>query len=467
MNIPKLRRVAALSASLVWALLIASCVRVAPKRRQGWRPSRPRAQVQTAKRLWASLGLVASLLSLGCAPSFPAGSRAVLPIRDPLLRPDPSVLVTLPGGEGPWSVWMYPDSGVPMVGALLSPALVARLGPHYSDWCVTLVAFGFAPWEVGRMGLLSSLALGDLVVRDVPATVVRLNRATNASGILGQGILGHAPWEIDWDRGTLTLGATPWPEGHDVIVVPLRRRWSQDIVTLQVDGHPIELALDTGAPVSMIAADTARDAGLSEHVVDRRIHSAKAVSGDASLGPLGLGRIDFVSFHHSLPAHGVLGLDVLSRYRIQVVPGERLALRPRGDPWDSAPERIARWLWTRACPTPGCLRAHLEPVGDDVRLVFSFEVDVPQPVALLLGCRAADPAGSRLPTLFERRSSGQTRALAHPIFLRVASAVKDQAVETMVAGLSRAQCRDVSVLDVMPTTLDNLSVRAVSTDIMF
>src|SRR5262249_40146591 len=155
--------------------------------------------------LWASLGLVASLLSLGCAPRFPAGSPAVvLPIRDPIIEPDPSVLATLPGGEGPWSAWMYVDSGDP-TSALLPPASVARLGPHYADWCVTPVPFSFHPWQVGRLGLLSSLALGDLVVRDVPVVVTRLDHPYFHSGILGQGILGHAPWEIDWDRGTLTL----------------------------------------------------------------------------------------------------------------------------------------------------------------------------------------------------------------------------------------------------------------------
>jgi hypothetical protein len=428
--------------------------------------------LQKAKRLWGCLGLVASLLSPGCAPRFPAGAPAtVLPIADPLLNPNPSVLVTLPGGEGPWSAWMYPDSGVPL-SALLLPASVARLGPHYSDWCVTLVPFGFGPWQVGRVGLLSSLTLGDLVVRDVPVTVIAELNPSFRSGILGQGILGHAPWEIDWDRGTLTLGATPWPEGSDAIVVPLRRLLGWDIVTVQVDGHPIELALDTAMDVSVIPADTARDAGLIVHAVDRPNHpTGKEISGEVALGPLRLGRIDFRSYSHLLTRYGVLGLDVLSRYRIQVVPGERLALRPRGDSWESAKERIARWPWTRACPSLGCLRARLDPVGDDARLVLSFEVDVPHPVALLLGCREADATGSHLPTLSERRSSGRTRAPAHHILLRVASAVKDQAVETMVKGgslwLSNTRCREISVLDVMPASRDSIAGGAVAADIMF
>src|SRR5262249_54453402 len=157
----------------------------------------------------------------------------------------------LPGGERPWSTWMYVDSGVPW-SVLLPPVSVARLGPHYADWCVTVVPFGFKSWQVGSLGLLSSLTLGDLMVRDVPVTVTRLDGAMSRPGYLGQGILDHAPWEIDWDRGTLTLGATPWPEGPDMIVVPLRRRLGKDMVTVQVDGHPIELELDTGSSLSVI-----------------------------------------------------------------------------------------------------------------------------------------------------------------------------------------------------------------------
>jgi hypothetical protein len=367
---------------------------------------------------------------------------------------------------------MYPDSGVPVEGALLPPASVARLGPHYADWCVMPVPFGLGPWQVGRAGLLSSLVLGDLVVRDVPVIMTRLDNRRFRSGILGQAILGHAPWEIDWDRGTLTLGATPWPEGPGVIVLPLRRRWGLDVVTLQVDGHPIEMILDTALDYSIIPAETAMNAGLSVHTVDRRHHPAgEMISGDAALGPLPLGHIDFVSFPHHLHGYGLLGLDVLSRYRIQVVPGVRLALRPRGDPWESAPQRIARWPWTRGCPTLGCLRARVEPVGNDARLLFSFEVDVPEPVELLLGCREADPAGSRLLTFSEHITSGPRTVPASHMSLRVASAVKDQARETMVfAGnrwLTRTQCREISVLDVVPISLDSIPGGVVFADLEY
>jgi gag-polyprotein putative aspartyl protease len=431
--------------------------------------------MQKTKRLVASLGLVASLLSLRCVPRavFPEGSPAVvLPLRDPLLVPDPSVLATLPGRDGPWSAWMYSDSGDPEDGAILPRASVARLGPAYVDRGATRIPWIWVREEDARWGLLSSLALGDLVMRDVPVRVTGLDLTHSPSGILGQAVLGHAPWEIDWDRGTLTLGATPWPDAPDAIVVPLRRRKDMDVVTVQVDGHPVEMVVDTGAPFSVIPADIARDAGLSVHDVDRRHHPAgQEVSGDAVLGPLRLGRIDFASVPHVPVGYGLLGLDVLSRYRIQVVPGERLALRPRGDPWESAPQRIARWPWTRACRSLGCIRARLEPVGDDARLAFSFEVDVPHPVGLLLGCREADPAGSRLPTMSERATSGRSSGPAYHISLRVASAVKDQAVETLMLGgnqwLSRTGCREISVLDVVPISLDKIPGGAVFAALMF
>ena len=156
----------------------------------------------------------------------------------------------------------------------------------------------------------------------------------------------------------------------------------------------------------------------------------------------------------------------MSRYRIQIIPGKRLALRPRGsDTWASARERIARWPWTRACPSVGCLRARLEPAGNDARLVFSFEVDLPHPVTLLLGCREADPVGSYLPTVSERITTGRftTSRAGGPrdhIYLHVASAVKDQTLEAMVPEgnrwLSRTGCREISVLDVMPITMQQL-----------
>ena len=282
--------------------------------------------MQKTKRRLASLGLVASLLLLGCAPIFPAWPTAVvLPIRDPILDPDPSVPVTLPGRDGPWSAWMFVDTGVPDA-ALLPSASVDRLERHYADRFVLPIQFFQAPVQIAREGLLSSLTLGDLVVRDVPVSVTGLDHPKFHSGMLGQGILGHAPWEIDWDRGTLALGATPWPEGPDTTVVPLRRAWGYDVVTVQVDGHPVEMILDTGNEVSVIPADTARDVGLSVHaVVDRRTHVMDNVtSGDAALGPLRLGRIDFGSIPHLWLGYGLLGLDVLSRYRIQIVPGKRL-----------------------------------------------------------------------------------------------------------------------------------------------
>jgi hypothetical protein len=337
---------------------------------------------------------------------------------------------------------------------------------------VTPVPFGIIPWQVGRAGLLSSLALGDLVVRDVPVIVTRLDNSRYHAGILGQAILGHAPWEIDWDRGTLTLGATPWPEGPDTIVVPVRRRWGLDVVTVQVGGHPISMALDTGAEASYIPPDTARDAGLSVRAVDRPHHPPEdVIPGDAALGPLPLGRIDFQPAPHIPLGYGLLGLDVLSRYDIQVVPGERLALRPRGDPWETAPARIARWPWTRACRTLGCVRAHVEPAGDEPKVVFSFEVDVPHPVVVALGCRQADPVGAHVLSFSERVSSGRASGPWYHIAVRVPSAAKDQVGEAVVFGgsgwLARTGCRDLSVLDVVPSSQDEPSGGAGPSAVVF
>jgi hypothetical protein len=55
--------------------------------------------------------------------------------------------------------------------------------------------------------------------------------------------------------------------------------------------------------------------------------------------------------------------------------------------------------------------------------------------------------------------------------LRVASTVKDQAVEAMVqggsAGLGRTRCREISALDVVPISPDKAAGGAVSADLFF
>jgi hypothetical protein len=167
----------------------------------------------------------------------------------------------------------------------------------------------------------------------------------------------------------------------------------------------------------------------------------------------------------------MLGLDVLSRYDIQVVPGERLALRPRGDPWETAPARIARWPWTRACRTLGCVRAHVEPAGDEPKVVFSFEVDVPHPVVVALGCRQADPVGAHVLSFSERVSSGRASGPWYHIAVRVPSAAKDQVGEAVVFGgsgwLARTGCRDLSVLDVVPSSQDEPSGGAGPSAVVF
>lgn len=446
-----------------------SGVLTANENRESDRRRRPRR----AKGL--GLGLVASLCSLGCAPRpiFPEEAKVVvLPLRAPLVSPEPSVLVTLPGREGPWSAWMFVDTGVPD-SVILTPASSARLGlPQYVDRGETQVQIFNQPVQSAREGVLSNLQLGDLVVRNVPVMVTHLDNPRFRSGIVGQGVLGHAPWEIDWDRGTLTLGARPWPDEPGTIVVPVARLDGGDVVTVEIDGKPIPMELDTGTNVSVIPVEVAQAAGLSMYDVDRRRHTTgKQISGDTVLGPVRLGRIDFPSTSNHNLDFGLLGLDVLSRYSIQVIPGERLALRPRGDSWDTAPQRIARWPWTRACSSMGCLKARLEPVGNDARLVFSFEVDVPYPVELLLGCREADPVGSHLVTVSERLSSGRASGPTYHLSLRVASAAKDQPLETMVpAGnrwLSRTRCPQPSVLDVMPLRAEQIAPGTVSTELMF
>src|SRR5262249_9727273 len=158
----------------------------------------------------------------------------------------------------------------------------------------------------------------------------------------------------------------------------------------------------TGANISVIQADTARDVGLSVHVVaDRRTHIVdKVTSGDAALGALRLGRIHFQAAPHNWPGSRVLRPCVVGPARVPGCPGGRRCRR-------AARGRGAGGRWRPACPAGGAPGARVERAGSDARLVFPFEVAPPHPVTMLLGCREADPVGSHLPTVSERITTGR------------------------------------------------------------
>jgi hypothetical protein len=206
-------------------------------------------------------------------------------------------------------------------------------------------------------------------------------------------------------------------------------------------------------------------AGLPSRETDGRTNFAamsfavrRVFSGDTVLGSLRLGRASFAALPGIDSRYGLLGFSLLARYRIQVVPGERLALRPRGDLWETAPQRIARWPWARGCEHLGCIQAHIERTGDAVELALSFDVDHPHPTGWLLGCHAWDAAGRPLRTMTEQiTSGGPIPGMAGTVAVTLPMGVKkNQIVRPPLLADARWKsamgylCRDLDVLEVTP-----------------
>ncbi len=267
----------------------------------------------------------------------------------------------------------------------MPPASVARFGPAYVDRGETHVQFFNRPRQDAREGLLSSLALGDLVVRDVSVRATRLDPGKFGSGILGQAILGHAPWEIDWDRGTVTLGATPWPDAPDVIVVPLRRTWAWDVVTVQVDWHTVDMILDTG---TLIVGDP------GGHREGRGALGARGGSEEESHGEADLRR------HRARgPAAGPHRFPVGSPQLAGLRAARARRPQPLPDPGRSG---------DAACPSSP--RRH---VGERAAAHRSLALDAHLPLSgLHPGARRAIGNDARPWVLLRRRSSAPRRALA-------------------------------------------------------
>jgi hypothetical protein len=236
--------------------------------------------------------------------------------------------------------------------------------------------------------LLPALNLGDLALRDV---VVR----PAALGLFGQSVLAHAPWEIDWDRGTLILDAPPWAEGtQGAVRLPLRRDGYHDLVTMQIAGRSIDMVLDTGDSVSHVP--------MALGPTDELHHEWGPTwegKADASLGPFSLGARSLACDPGIRPGpYGAVGLDILRLYRIRVVPGRELWLRPRvEDVRETVVERVARWDWTRGCAHPGCVEASLATgraapmpgANGQLTIVLDMERASPRPVSFVFACGAA------------------------------------------------------------------------------
>jgi predicted aspartyl protease len=325
-------------------------------------------------------------------------SPAVLPIRDPILRPDLAVeaLVHGPGGKTA-AIWLLLDSGATI--GLLPTAVAADLRLTEERPATMLAINGAARTS---LVVVPRLDLGELAVSRVAFLLNTLAGPAQALGVAGQSVLARMPWEISWDRGLVTLGATPWADSGEVTSVPLEPFANGvEMVAARINGRPLKMMLDTGAFVSAIPESAADGMGLEVETIPPHTFGGATGSfradrvyvADIELGAAKLrGQRFMMSVSRNL---AVLGRDILGQFNIAIDPGHRLSLRRRGDLRATAEARVRRWRWMPACRSTGCARARIEPAGEGGRLELEIEAPLPGPIEILFGC-ADRPAGTEV-----------------------------------------------------------------------
>jgi hypothetical protein len=391
---------------------------------------------------------------------FPEGApTVVLPIRDPLLGPSLEIEAKLftNSDEAARTIetWIAIDSGASY--PTLPEAMAERLRlERLRGVRFKVSAHGSRTYDKQAV-LLPVLEMGGLPVRSV------LSSVAGDTPLVGESVLAHAPWEIDWDRGTLTLGAPVWPDDTPgVIAVALRHDGPSDtdVATLSVGGHPFDVLLDTGAVMSGLPPSAgnhlpgrAFEATMPFRGALEVIPVRRQFYGEAKLGPASLGTRGFAEIGGRADTVGVLGLDLLAHYRVEVIPGKRLLLRPRQDLWQTGRERIGRWAWTKECPHLGCVRAEIEPAGAEAWLTLEFDRPFSRPMTMVLGCDG--DAAALISTSEIWAQGGQMRGEFHHIVARIDAGAVGIVTATVRLGGSLwfarpTACRELSVLDVVP-----------------
>ena len=392
---------------------------------------------------------------------FPEHAPMVtLAIRDPLVRPDLTVMATLRRSpKRGTAVWMTVDSGA--TGVTLPDTTYYSLGLDLLSGVRIRTEDARGNVLTRDAGLVPDMILGPLVLNDV-VTAIGGNQH-----VLGQSILTHAPWEIDWDRGKLTLGAAAWPKDSEAIALPLRREGDSDVATVEIGGVPIDMVLDTGALASTIPESVGTRAGLDGRALayPMVLHSAagqilvrKVFLGELRLGALGIHPLELASMSSvgRRAPFGLLGLDVLSRFHVRVEPGVRLWLRPRRDLGITAAERLARWSFLPSCKRLGCLEASVEAVGEDAVVHVTYETDLARPLDVLFSC-ASNPGQ---PTAGTTLASDALVRAPRQLRLRVPAGFPGEPASVKVRrggawfGSGGAGCADLAVVDLSPASLE-------------
>jgi hypothetical protein len=188
-------------------------------------------------------------------------------------------------------------------------------------------------------------------------------------------------------------------------------RWKMHaIVDMAIEGVPVPMLLDTGAPITVVDRSAATRLHRPERRLqfpmpptpDARISLATAVDAGITLGDISLGA-RAIPIHPQerigpAGAHGVLGTDILFGYAFQA-DGDALRLTPRSPSLvDSVKARLSRWRDLPDSPDlPGCVRADITPIdgptGRTVRVHLHVQRSWSRATRYLFGCAGAQPAG--------------------------------------------------------------------------
>jgi hypothetical protein len=377
-------------------------------------------------------------------------------MRDPLFGPDLAVQATVlgPGGKRA-RLWTILDTGSSR--AMIPPHVATDLG-LVPRWRTTIQSFH----EVENVPVaMVHLTLGELAIDRVAAAIRLMSSKEPERGLLGDSVLGHAPWEISWDRGTVTLGAGPWADTAASRSLAMHHIGpGLDEVVVHINGRPLRMVFDTGAAFSVIPERLALLMELGTRPYEGA--SARGVSGDVGITRILVGDLEIAGWKlpdHLFAAtrtgdHPLLGLDVLARFELLIVPRERVQLRPRtADLRTTAAARIRRWPWMPSCSSPGCVRGRIEGNGPGGRIELELEVPVTDPIEIILGC--GDRAEPELPVPFHRLGK-QFEPPGHHLELAVRVASQGRlsvAAPDPDRRLTLPQgggCRQLTVLDLRP-----------------
>jgi hypothetical protein len=202
-----------------------------------------------------------------------------------------------------------------------------------------------------------------------------------------------------------------------------------------------------------------RFGGVAGPIASGRLLVADSWIASEHLGPHGFAVIDT----HGAP-YGLLGRDVLHRFRVRVVPGREVELAPRADVWQTADERVARWPWATgsgtgsgpgsACEHRACVAGEVRVAGDEA--VVALTIDHPNPFAvrIIFGCEADGSEPISLADVISNGGSLRGTGFHHVVAVVAAGAAGHLDAPLRLGRalwLGRPDaCRDLSVLDVAP-----------------